>query len=86
MWDCGTPSDVDGGGGGGATSGSGAAAAAGEADAPPNYLTMRMHTKYTPVVAARYTRTNVLLAVGAFQPELMPAHRRPAEPAPKEQN
>ena len=33
------------------------------------FLTMRMHTKFTPVVAARYSRTNVLLAVGAFRPE-----------------
>ena len=37
-------------------------------------LTMRMHTKFTPVVAARYTRTNILLAVGAFHPP-------PASPA-----
>lgn len=32
------------------------------------FLISKMHTKFTPVVEARYTRTNVLLAAGAFTP------------------
>ena len=39
---------------------------------PSPFLLWRLHTKSTPVVAAHYTRTNVLMAVGAFRvpPEL----------------
>ena len=32
------------------------------------FLISRMHTKFTPVVETRYTRSNVLLAAGAFAP------------------
>ena len=32
------------------------------------YLVKRLHTKHTPVLAAAYTRTNVLLCAGAFHP------------------
>jgi len=32
------------------------------------FLISRLHTKHTPVLAARYLRTNVLLAAGAFEP------------------
>ena len=39
-------------------------------------LITRLHTKFTPVVAVGYTRTNVLLATGAFNPP-------PNRPAPK---
>ena len=32
------------------------------------FLVSRLHTKHTPVLVARYLRTNVLLAAGAFEP------------------
>lgn len=36
--------------------------------ASSRFLISRLHTKFTPVVEARYTRGNVLIAAGAFAP------------------
>ena len=72
--------DADGGGRGGAGrrgdedngGGDGGARRRRVAPPPSPFLLKQLHTKSTPVVAAHYTRTNVLMAVGAYKvpPEL----------------
>ena len=58
-----TPEGLTENGTNGAASG-GAGAGLGRAPAP--FLLRWLHTKHTPVVAARFTRTNLLLAAGAY--------------------
>ena len=76
---------TDGGGSGrrGDGGGDGVGVDAGRAQArrvtvvPPSpFLLRRLHTKSTPVVAAHYTRTNVLMAVGAFRVAARAGRRR----------
>lgn len=52
----------------------GGAAATPSHAAADRHLIVRLYTKFTPVVRAHYTRTNVLLATGSFSP---PADYRP---------
>lgn len=44
------------------------AAVAAAAPLDGRFLLVRLHTKHTPVLAARYSRTNLLMAAGAFGP------------------